>query len=376
MFVSDALVEHYKYLTDEVRLSAYERAINATVKPGDVVLDLGSGTGILGLFACRAGAAHVYSIEVGSIIGLAREICRVNGFRARVTYLRGWSTEVELPHKVDVVVADQIGNLGLNAGLVQFFEDARERFLKPDGKLIPSSVDLFMSPMECPELFEHIECWSNPKSGFNLEPVYSIAMNSLQSSEFERGQVLSAPALLATVDLSIGQEDGVHANLSFTIERDGVLHGVGSWFSAQLSADVTITNSPLDANPMRRRHLFLPIPRPLPVSKNDKVEVTIRNKYRESLMTWSVGVRGEAAQKQSTWNGMFLSKEDIQRTLPGFVPHLTLRGYARLSVLSLCDGERPLSEIEQEVLRRHPRLFKSAAEAATFVAEVVTSYTR
>ena len=105
---------YYKYLTDEVRLSAYQRPINATVRPGDVVLDLGSGTGILGLFACRAGAAHVYSIEVGSIIGLAREICRVNGFLDRVTYMRGLSTELELSRKVDVVVADEIGNLGSN----------------------------------------------------------------------------------------------------------------------------------------------------------------------------------------------------------------------------------------------------------------------
>jgi protein arginine N-methyltransferase 1 len=103
-----------KYLTDEVRLSAYQRPINATVRPGDVVLDLGSGTGILGLFACRAGAAYVDSIEVGSIIGLAREICRVNGFLDRVTYMRGLSTELELSRKVDVVVADEIGNLGSN----------------------------------------------------------------------------------------------------------------------------------------------------------------------------------------------------------------------------------------------------------------------
>jgi protein arginine N-methyltransferase 1 len=103
-----------KYLTDEVRLSAYQRPINATVRPGDVVLDLGSGTGILGLFACRAGAAYVYSIEVSSIIGLAREICRVNGFLDRVTYMRGLSTELELSRKADVVVADEIGNLGSN----------------------------------------------------------------------------------------------------------------------------------------------------------------------------------------------------------------------------------------------------------------------
>jgi hypothetical protein len=58
------------------------------------------------------------------------------------------------------------------------------------------------------------------------------------------------------------------------------------------------------------------------------------------------------------------------------VPHLRLRGHARLSVLTLCDGKRPLSEIGQEIFGLHPKLFKSAAEAATSVAEVVIRYSR
>ena len=73
---------------------------------------------------------------------------------------------------------------------------------------------------------------------------------------------------------------------------------------------------------------------------------------------------------------MFPSEEDTQRALPGFVPHLSLSGHARLSMLTLCDGKRPLSEIEQEIFPLHPKLFKSVAEAATFVVEVVTRYSR
>src|SRR5206468_2971544 len=72
----------------------------------------------------------------------------------------------------------------------------------------------------------------------------------------------------------------------------------------------------------------------------------------------------------STWKGMLISKEELQRTRPNFVPTLTARGAARLSVLSLCDGRRTLAEIEEEVYRRHPRLFPSRSQAAAFVAEV------
>jgi hypothetical protein len=73
---------------------------------------------------------------------------------------------------------------------------------------------------------------------------------------------------------------------------------------------------------------------------------------------------------------VLVSEEDLRRTRPDFVPSLTRRGKARLSALSLCDGQRPLREIEQEIYRRHPTLFHSFQEAATFVAEVVGRYSR
>ena len=83
-------------------------------------------------------------------------------------------------------------------------------------------------------------------------------------------------------------------------------------------------------------------------------------------------MRGEAAHKQSTYNGMFLSEEDIQDLFLDLCPTCACVGMRDF----LCNGKRPLSEIEQEIFRLHPKLFKIAAEAATFVAEVVTRYSR
>ncbi|HEX9126493.1 MAG TPA: 50S ribosomal protein L11 methyltransferase, partial [Methylomirabilota bacterium] len=119
--------EHRQYLADPHRLAAFERAIAATVNPGDVVIDLGAGTGILGLFACRAGAARVYAIDDGGIIELARSLCRANGFADRVVFVKGLSTRVTLPEKANVVVADQIGRFGFESGVWEYFTDARAR---------------------------------------------------------------------------------------------------------------------------------------------------------------------------------------------------------------------------------------------------------
>jgi hypothetical protein len=71
---------------------------------------------------------------------------------------------------------------------------------------------------------------------------------------------------------------------------------------------------------------------------------------------------------------MLLCAEDVRKTSPDFVPRLSSWGEARRSILELCDGRRPLAEIEQAVFDRHSNLFPTPGEAAAFVAEVVTAY--
>src|SRR5215467_2076803 len=98
--------EHRQYLCDRARLGVFERAIAATVRPGDVVIDLGAGTGIFGLLACRAGAARVYAIEPGGMIELARALAAANGVGDRITFVRAHSSEAQLPEQADVLVGD------------------------------------------------------------------------------------------------------------------------------------------------------------------------------------------------------------------------------------------------------------------------------
>jgi len=376
MVICSALAEHREYLADDARLRAYSEAISAIVKPGDIVLDLGAGTGILGLLACRAGAGRVYSVEFTSIIGLARVNGRTNDFADRITFLRGFSTELELPEKVDVVVADQIGNFCFNTGLVRFFRDARERLLKPGGILMPSSVDLYAAPAEFPEIVKQLDFWCEPKAGFDLSAARAIAANTGHFTKLRADQVLGAPVKLASLDLyaPLAREGTLSANLSFTVNRSGTLHGIGTWFSAQLAPGVHVTNSPLAADAMRRGHLVFPIAQPVALSEGDQVEARVRILDEESVVSWRVEVPGKASFNHSTWNGMLLSQEDLGRSRPEFVPSLSPMGNARLLALTLCDGRRPLCEIEQEVFRSYPALFHSLREAAGFVAEVVARY--
>jgi protein arginine N-methyltransferase 1 len=378
--MSQLVDEHRQYLADQPRLAAYRQAIEEIVKPDDVVVDLGAGTGILGLLACQAGARRVYSIDSGGMLEIARAVCEANGFTDRLTFIRGYSEHVTLPEPADVVVADQIGRFGFEAGVVQFFMDARRRFLKPGGTLIPHRIELHIAPIEHPELWSQVEFWTSPATEFKLDPVRKWATNMGYPVKYQPEDLLGDSTVGATVDLTTCEGQPFKLNAELTVRRAGTLHGIGGWFVARLSANAWMTNSPLSKQRINRHNVYFPIEKPVTVEEGDRVEVEMTIMPSDVMVTWRVKVtdveqRVKGQYTHTTWKGMLTAREDLQRTRPDFVPQLTPRGQARMTVLRLCDGHLQLAQIEQEVYRQHLQLFRSPAEAALFVAEVVTRYT-
>ena len=97
---------HRTMICDRVRTGAFRRAIESVVRPGDIVLDVGAGSGILSVFAARAGAARVYAVERTPAAVLARELAAANGVAEIVRVIHGDVTDVELPERADVIVSE------------------------------------------------------------------------------------------------------------------------------------------------------------------------------------------------------------------------------------------------------------------------------
>jgi len=369
---------HRRYLRDATRVGAFERAIREVVRPGDVVVDLASGTGIFGMMACRAGARRVYAIEIGPLAHLAREIAAANGLSDRITVIRGAAAHVSTPEPADVIVCDQLGWLGIEAGLRALFVDARRRFLKPDARLIPARLDLILVPVEVPILFRRVQFWGASPAGFDFAPARRIAGNSGYPVRLPAACPLGTPHVAHSIDLATAGLDLIRIDTRLTCSRDGVVHGIGGWFDAQLSPSVHMTNSPLAADRINRRQVYFPIQEAVPVHAGDVVGLAMRLLPEEGQIIWEVTVARAWADtrtfRQSTFEGMLIDPADLRMTDPDRRPSLTPRGVARLSVLTLCDGRRTLRDIEAGVYARHQDLFRSPAEAAEFVAEVVTRY--
>jgi protein arginine N-methyltransferase 1 len=376
--VSDIIDEHRRYLRDRARLRAYERALAEVVQRGDVVVDLASGTGILGLLACRAGAGRVYAIEEDVIAGLAASIARRNGCGARIVPIRGHSSRVSLPERADLLVCDQIGRFGLEAGLLDLAADARARFLRPGAAIVPARVDLIAAPIESARLHARVTYWTRRPAGFDFAPAFEVARNSGYPVRLGGRDLLTAPAILTSVDLAAETGVPIVAGATFRPARAGTVHGIGGWFDARLSPSVTMTNSPLSPSRIDRRQVFFPIADPVAVTPRDTIDLTFRILPADHVYVWDVTVTAGGSapirSRHTTLRGMLLSREDVRLTSPESRPRLNAHGRARLAILELCDGQRTLRAIELDVRNRFPDLFASAADAEAFVAEVVTRY--
>lgn len=370
--------EHREYLFDAPRIDAFRRALAAVVRPGDVVLDLASGTGILGFLACQAGARKVYAIDEGSIVGLSRALARANGMHDRVEVIRGVSTWVSPPERVDVIVTDQIGHLGFNAGIVEYMADARERWLKPGGRIVPEAVEIHVAPWTHDGVREAVDCWRRPVAGLDVSVVRPMAVGTGYPFALDASGALAPARPIVRFDLSAPRVEVAEGEAAFAAERGRALDALAGWFVATLAPGVTMTNAPGDPNAIRRRQALLPLDQRVLVEAGERLHAHVRIRPTQTVVEWRVRIgpaeAPRAAFRHSTFDGMLISTEDLQRTAPGRVPTLSAAGRARRTVLDLCDGQRTVAEIEAAVMERHRDLLPVRADAEAFVAEVLTRY--
>jgi protein arginine N-methyltransferase 1 len=317
---------------------------------------------------------------MGGIVAVSRDLAQNNGLADRINFIKRFSTHVDLPEKVDVVIADQIGNFGFNAGIIQFFADARQRFLKPEGVTIPRSMTLVLAPVDAQDLYDQVDFWNTSPAGFDFRCVRPLAANTGYQVNLSPETIIGDVIDISNVDLNHATTDPFHGEATATIRRSGTLHGLGGWFNAELAPGIFMTNSPLSPERIQRRQVFFPIDRPVQVAAGDQARIRMTVRPADSVVNWNVDVLDaatgakRASFRHSTWKGMLIPSEDLAHTRPDFKPRLIPRGEGRRTVVNLCDGSRTLTQIEDEVFRRHPDLFRTREEAAIFVAEVVTRY--
>ncbi len=372
---------HFSMLLDASRVAAFQQAIEAVVRPGDVVMDLGSGTGLLAFMALRAGAQRIYAVEEGVIIALAQEVARANGLADRIVWLHGRSTQVTLPERVDVIVSETIGNFGLDEGIVEWMADAARRHVKPGGRLTPQALTLWVAPVELPAAYAYLKAWDTPLAGLSFLPARRLAANILYFAGFGIEALLGPGQPWATVRLPEASPHAVTGSVTLVCNRRGTLHGIGGWFDAELAPGVTVSNSP-EATTTSWSRAFLPLEQAVDVQPGDQIEVAVAAHANGSLWRWQVrcarptphGLATLATFSQNTLAGQLVPVQTLRKRRADSVPSLTPLGEAKRFALQQMDGQTTLGEIANRLMARFPERFDRWEDALSLAGDVAVRY--
>lgn len=365
------------------RTSAYARALEAHVTPGAVVLDIGAGTGILSLLACRAGASKVYAVESDDIIQLARETAADNGFSSRIEFIQGLTTDIELPEKVDGIVCDIHGLLPVFRKSIVSILDARDRLLKPGGWILPSKETIWAALACCPSFHDSLIGTWDTEYEFDFKRARLKAVNSLQAVHLKSENLLVAPQRWTVLDYKDLDRPSVKGDVSWPIERNATAHGVCMWFEAETPPASGYTNSPANREPHVFRHAFFPWPEAVEVIAGDRVTVSLRADFVQAdyVWSWDTSVTSDsglpkARYRQSTFIAATLSPERLRRRAAGFIPDPNQDWRIDSKLLELIGRGISLREIAGALLAEFPGQFKDWNAALAKVADLSETYSR
>eukprot|EP00708_Paratrimastix_pyriformis_P003039 GAFH01001804.1.p1 GENE.GAFH01001804.1~~GAFH01001804.1.p1 ORF type:complete len:308 (+),score=117.04 GAFH01001804.1:212-1135(+) len=228
-------------LKDEVRTLTYQRAIlnNREFFQGKIVLDVGSGTGVLSMFAAQAGAAKVIGIENSAIVEQAQKIVDLNGFHDVITFIRGKVEEVQLPvPKVDIIISEWMGYCLFYENMLATVLVARDRWLNPGGAVFPNVATLYAVGLEDEEYrHEKIDYWDNVY-GFNFAPIKEQAKQEPLVDTVEKEAVVTNPCILKRVDITTVRPEELkqfEVPFSITAQREDTVHALVTYFDCEFT---------------------------------------------------------------------------------------------------------------------------------------------
>ncbi|WP_425592909.1 50S ribosomal protein L11 methyltransferase [Epibacterium ulvae] len=272
---------HYPMMADTARNEAYTAAIQAKVRPGDIVLDIGCGAGLTAMMAARAGAKHVYTCEQQPLIAqAARKVIADNGLSDRITVLSKWSHEIvigtDMPEPADVVLSEIVDTMLLGEGALATLTHAMAALAKPGARTIPERGRLMVQPVESHRLAHQMR--PQQAEGFDLSAFHRFAKVAQITPNDCAAYNLRAlgPALdLFGFDFTRPSLESARQSADVLITRTGKFHAVCVSFEMELAPGISVTND-LGSDGHWGRTAFL-LDQPKRVQPGDMMRVTAQH---------------------------------------------------------------------------------------------------
>ena len=366
-------------IADRVRMEAYAEALRRTVKPGSVVLDIGTGPGIWAVLACQLGATRVIAVEPDSIIQVAREVAISNQCSEKIEFIQKASTSLELLIQADVIVSDMRGVLPLLGQNIPSVVDARRRFLAPGGVLIGRRDIMWVALVEAPRSYgQFADPWEHNVLKQDLGPAQRRAVNVPRKTRASPDQLLAKPKVWVTLDYTTIEDPNVQGELEWAVERSGTGHGFLVWFDADLADGVGFSNAPAAPETIYGSQFF-PWQHPVSLAVGQHVCVKLEAKFvgDDYFWRWTTDIEppnGTGGPRihfeQSSLQGEVISLEALQKRASVYVPQPSEEVRIRRRTLEMMDGRASLEDIARQLVAEFPSRFTRWQQALSYAGTV------
>ena len=349
-------------LADRTRWAAYRDSLARTLYPGMVVVELGSGLSTLAFEAVRMGEARVHCIETNAIIEQAKKLARWLGVEDRIAFHRAYSHDVVLEEPADILVADLRGITPLYENHIRTILDARLRFLKPDGCLIPRRDDLWVAPISSPQLWaKSVGLFGRVPRGLGLELLQeTVAGQPARATTDDDSELLAAPHKWFSLSYREVKEPHAQGKCEFRFLAAAKCHGFLLWFSTELAPGIGFDNSPQRKDSIYGQ-LFFALPEEVPIGAGDTLTLDMRANLVGGSYFWRwdstfhrVGSEAPMHYRQGSSLEVMPTLECLHTGADHSTPALTEEGEIALSILSRLDGNTSIKRIADDLDSARP----------------------
>jgi predicted RNA methylase len=373
------LTDYVWMLADDERIRAYAAAIRRIVKPGDRVLEIGTGVGFFSVVAVNAGAARVDAVDTTPAAHLGPHVAAANGCADRIVFSRVDSRHLALEAPADVIIADLRGPLPFCGPSLETLIDARTRLLRPGGTIVAASDTLYAAPCAAPDVWRREVAAGLGRNEVRLDPIVPQIYDTPFRCRIESEALRAAPARWLELDyLSVRDTDHV-GSAAWTFASDEAVDGVALWFDSDLGRGERLSAAP-SARSIVYRQLYLPFRKSIRVRRGAslRTEISVRLIGVNYLWKWETFVRqpGEIADtlatSQTSLAELVVHPAAMPRTGPEATPKFGAAARALAFLIEQADGTRTVAEISTAIAHTFPAEFSNLDAASSFVRSCVS----
>lgn len=271
---------HATMLKDKVRTDSYRDFMlcNPHLFEGKNVLDVGCGTGILSMFAVKAGASHVVAVDQSNIIYQAMDIARENNLHEKITFVKGKLEDVTLPiDKFDVIISEWMGYFLLFEAMLDSVLVARDRYLAPNGCVYPDHFEMMVVGVEDPEMRQSkLDFWDDVY-GFKMSCMKSSVLDEVYVKQVKSNTIVTEPSVIKDIDAMTCSVSDVDFTADFSLKcvKDATITALVGYFTTDFSSGchkkIHFSTGP-EVQPTHWEQAVMLLPTPLTVTSGTQLE--------------------------------------------------------------------------------------------------------